>query len=189
MLNEGSLGSGDGFSEFPVSFSIELISSYKNHTSFFLSCVKEEQVCRKSLILIYLDNIPNSYILTINELLPTPSLQSCILLLINLLVSLKPQKVIPSFFDHRNDEHKGQWSHICEQEADSQNGEELGDGNHEEEEVEEELELVVQDHRDESQNVVLLIHYLVVAESCRLCSSRKIKLSVLTMKLILLYEW
>ena len=91
-------------------------------------------------------------------------MQNSILFVIQIFISLEATKVIESFFNHGNDENKGKWSHVSEQEADLEEGDELTDGHQEEEHVEEELEFVVENLWDESQNVVLLIIHSVCHE-------------------------
>ena len=86
---------------------------------------------------------------------------------VELLVASVAIEIIPALLDHCHDQYEGERCHVGEHEADLEEGDELTEGDQQEEHVEEELELVVQHLGDESQHVVLLVVYLVCAETLR----------------------
>ncbi len=81
---------------------------------------------------------------------------------IDLFVSLEPLKIIPCLLHQRNSQYKSQWANIGEHEAHFQGWNELREADQKEEQIEEELELVEEDHWDKGKEVVLGVVYFVV---------------------------
>ena len=90
-----------------------------------------------------------------------------ILRVVQVFVTGPSGDVVYSLFGHGDEQHKGQRRYIREQKSDLEEWNELREGDAEEEEVEEELELVDQHHRDECDDVVLLVVQPVSWEGCR----------------------
>ena len=90
--------------------------------------------------------------------------QNRILGVIQLLVLAVAIEVINSLLDHRHQEYEGKGSDVGEEESDLEERHELGEGDNQEEHVEEELELVVEHLGHEGEDVVLLVVQAVGAE-------------------------
>lgn len=130
LLRERLLSCSNSSSEFPISFTIKLVCSNEYISRLFLSCVQKNQISRQSFILVHFDNVAYFDVFTVDHLLTAASFHSRIFLLVDLLVSFESQQIVPSFFNHCNDEHKRKRSNVSKQESDSKNGEELGNSNH-----------------------------------------------------------
>jgi hypothetical protein len=86
---------------------------------------------------------------------------------VELFVPLETLEVIPGFLDEGHCQHEGKRGDIGEEEAHFEGRDQLGEADQQEEHVEEELKLVVQYYRDESQDVVLSVIDLVIHVSLR----------------------
>lgn len=129
-----------------------------------MCCINQDEVGRDSFILLYFDNVPNFDCFTVDRVLRAIKEYLGVGFLIYFLVSLEPLEVIKELFDHGDGQHESKRGNICEQESNSEDRHELGDCDDEEKEVEEELELVEENHRHKGQHVVFLIFDLIVAE-------------------------
>ena len=102
-----------------------------------------------------------------------------ILRVVQVFVTGPSGDVVNSLFGHGDEQHKGQRRYIREQKSDLEEWNKLREGNAEEEEVEEELELIDQHYRDECDDVVLLVVQPVSWEGCRQGVARAFQFSFL----------
>lgn len=154
------LGEWNGLAEFPVSFTIELVSLDEDVSTAF-RCLEKDQVGRDALFLVDFDD--HAYFdvgrsdghdaATASSL----ALEHCILRIVQVFVAAVPLEIVISLFEHRHHQYEGERCNVSEEEADLEEGDELTDGDEEEEHVEEEFEFVVEHFGQEGQHVVLLV--------------------------------
>lgn len=161
------LGEWNGLAEFPVSLSIELVC-FDEDVATILSRFEQNQVGWDALFLANLDDHANFDVGGADGHNTTAAacltLKHCILRVVQVLVATVALKVVVPLFKHRHHQYEGKRGDVCEEEADFEEGDELTDGDKQEEHVEEELELVVQHLGDEGQHVVLLVVQAVRVE-------------------------
>jgi hypothetical protein len=156
----GVLGLSDWSPELPVRFSIQLVRSDENGARF-VSGVDETNICRRPLIVLNFDDI--SYFDTVrSNIFVEPRLGKFLVLsAIDFPVPLKPCDIVDSFLKDSNHQNKDQRCDVSEHEAHFEGRDELGNGDQQEEQVKEELELVVEHDRDQRDGVVFRVLDLV----------------------------
>jgi hypothetical protein len=82
-------------------------------------------------------------------------------LLVHLFVPLIPLEIVECLLHHVDAEHEHKWGDVGNQEAHSKERYQLGQGDQQEEHVEEELELIEQHDWNEGEDAVFLIVQLV----------------------------
>lgn len=149
-----------GFSQFPVRLTVQLVR-LDEHGATLLCRLEQNQVGRNALSLHNLNDLSHFDVFRSNGLDFTQALwlalQVGILSVIELFVASEARKVIPAFLYHCHKEYESKRSDICEEKTDFEEWHELANSDDQEEHVEEELEFVVENFEDESENIVLLI--------------------------------
>lgn len=150
----------DSFPQLPVSLAIELVCLDEDAAAR-LSRLEEDEVAGDALALDHFDDLADLNVCGLDRhdgagsaLL---SLEYGVLRVVHLFVAPVPLDIVITLLAHRHYQYEGQGRHVSEEETDFEEGNELTDGDDQEEQVEEELELVDQHLWNESQEVVLLI--------------------------------
>ena len=154
------LSVGHSLPQLPISLAIQLISP-DEYRPALLCGIEENEVSRDALILMYLDNVTDLHVCRRDMRIVALDSNSLVALIIQFLVTLPSLNVIPGLLHQGDREHESQGGNVSEQESDFQGRDQLRETDKEEEEVEEELELVEEDHRDEGQQIILRVVELV----------------------------
>jgi hypothetical protein len=96
-----SLSEWDSLAEFPVSFTVELVSFNKNIAVAF-RCLEKDQVGRDSLPLIDLDDLAHLNIFGGNRNVALRTRPKSVQRVIYVFVSAEPVEVVKAFLDHRH---------------------------------------------------------------------------------------
>ena len=99
--------------------------------------------------------------------------------MVEVLVPLETLDVVICFFDHGDHKHENKRGHVSDEQANLQEGHELRKSDHQEEHVEEKLELVEEQFGEEAHDGILLVVELVRWKSSWLCLAVEEYLSVL----------
>jgi hypothetical protein len=110
---------------------------------------------------MYLDYVADLHVRRRDMSIVALDSNSLVALIVQFLVSLPSLNVIPGLLHQGDREHESQGGNVGEQESDFQGRDQLRETDEEEKEVEEELELVEEDHRDEGQQIILSVVEIV----------------------------
>jgi len=150
------LSHNTGLSELPISFTVQLICPYED-SALLLRRVQEQAICGESLVLMNFQNIAHLHCRTRLHVPCATLLQVFVHCIIHIFVLPESLDVVKCLFDHRDRQHEHKWRNVCEHKTDLQWRVKLGHCDQQEKHIVEKLELVVENDRQESQNVVFRV--------------------------------